>query len=489
MNQNQTNTAKPQKQFVVIILFLIFICAMMTPYTRDCFGQSITWQRIYDGPLNEDDIGYDICKADGGNFYIVGYANNSPNVLFIIKINEYGDTIWTRTVSDPYNRSIRALAVASSGEDGGCVLTGSWDSSFTIKYDISGNMVWKKFYGGHNILSYDILRTTNGCYIICGRSDFEGYILMIDSIGELVWQRTLTSMGYRYYNSIVEGIDDGIILSGYFSQTPTTIGDGLFTKIDSMGNIILENTFKVNGLNTGISNITKCNNSYFVSGQIQGFRVYSARLDLNGVILDTNVFFSTRNEYEPRLSRINSNKFVYTSIKDTIYPIPSYVLIRIIDSSFNIINQKTFSWVDGLTVKSIYPEVNGDILFAGWSKDYHPVRANVYALRTDSLLNAPPPIGINIESQYIPAEFELFSYPNPFNPAATIHFITPVKSFIAVKIYDITGREVTVIAEGEYERGNHKVTWLPVNNSSGIYFCTLYVGDILLSYRKIVYLK
>ena len=472
------------KAFYVALLLIVILC-------DTSFGQSITWQRTYDGPLHEDDIGYDICEADGDNFYIVGYANNSPNVIFTIKIDKFGETIWTRTLSHPNGLSIRAFAVVSSG-DGGCVLTGSWDSSFTIKYDMAGNLIWQKFYGGYDVQCHDIFRTSDGGYLACGWHYLDGYILKIDSSGSFLWDRTLTSMGVRGYLSIVKSIDQGMILAGVYSLTPNLPSDALFTKIDTLGNILYENKFKMRGLSTGIYSICKTESSYLAAGNFNNgsdFRVFISKLGLNGEIIDTNSFYSFRNEYDPRIISINSNRIVYTSIKDTTYPIPSFVLIRIMDSSFNIINQKTFRWTQDLTVKSIYPVSNGDILFAGWSKDPFPIRANVYALRTDSMLNAIPPIGIITQNNNLPNQFLLESFPNPFNPSTKIRFFIPKNGKISLKIFDLSGKEITTLVDAFFNKGYHEIDWLPVYSSSGIYFATLFADNELISSIKIIYIK
>ncbi|HRJ85048.1 MAG TPA: hypothetical protein PK753_05205, partial [Ignavibacteria bacterium] len=57
---------KPEKhvKFIIAKAFC-FVLVLIAIVSSTCFGQSITWQRTYDGPLHEDDIGYDICEADG----------------------------------------------------------------------------------------------------------------------------------------------------------------------------------------------------------------------------------------------------------------------------------------------------------------------------------------------------------------------------------------------------------------------------------------
>ena len=49
----------------------------------------------------------------------------------------------------------------------------------------------------------------------------------------------------------------------------------------------------------------------------------------------------------------------------------------------------------------------------------------------------------NIEPTSLPIVYELYrNYPNPFNPVTRIKFDIPENSFVSLKIYDITGREV-----------------------------------------------
>lgn len=70
------------------------------------------------------------------------------------------------------------------------------------------------------------------------------------------------------------------------------------------------------------------------------------------------------------------------------------------------------------------------------------------------------------------------SYPNPFNPMATIRFDLPVESNVLLTVYNVTGQEVETLAEGLMNPGMHAVTFDGSRYSSGSYFYTLRAGSI-----------
>ena len=65
------------------------------------------------------------------------------------------------------------------------------------------------------------------------------------------------------------------------------------------------------------------------------------------------------------------------------------------------------------------------------------------------------------------------AYPNPFNPSTNIEFGLSDDRDVNVTIYDISGREMVVLAEGEFSKGFHNVIWDAADQPSGIYFVTI----------------
>ena len=83
-------------------------------------------------------------------------------------------------------------------------------------------------------------------------------------------------------------------------------------------------------------------------------------------------------------------------------------------------------------------------------------------------------VGIPTEADPLPAVLKLNSiYPNPFNSSIAIEYGLPVRNKIKVGIYDLSGREVVQLANGEQSAGYHRVIWNAESSPSGIYICRL----------------
>lgn len=83
------------------------------------------------------------------------------------------------------------------------------------------------------------------------------------------------------------------------------------------------------------------------------------------------------------------------------------------------------------------------------------------------------------------------NHPNPFNPSTTIEYYLPEKANVRLEIYDISGRLIATLADGEMESGAHAITWNGFDNggrpvASGIYFSRLAAGKEAISKKMIM---
>ncbi|MCL5267019.1 MAG: T9SS type A sorting domain-containing protein [Bacteroidetes bacterium] len=67
----------------------------------------------------------------------------------------------------------------------------------------------------------------------------------------------------------------------------------------------------------------------------------------------------------------------------------------------------------------------------------------------------------------------LENYPNPFNPTTTIKFEVPSSGFVSLQVYDVLGRLVATLVDGNENAGQHSVQFNGQNLASGIYLYRL----------------
>lgn len=77
-------------------------------------------------------------------------------------------------------------------------------------------------------------------------------------------------------------------------------------------------------------------------------------------------------------------------------------------------------------------------------------------------------------SNELPSSIELKqNYPNPFNPVTTIGYSLDKPGKVSIKVYDITGRLISVLVDENKTAGQFNVTWDATAFSSGVYFYKL----------------
>lgn len=89
----------------------------------------------------------------------------------------------------------------------------------------------------------------------------------------------------------------------------------------------------------------------------------------------------------------------------------------------------------------------------------------------------------------VPKDFVLHqNYPNPFNPSTTIKFAVPKTSLVNIKVYDLTGQEVSVLVNEVKEAGTYEIKFDARSLASGIYLYRM-TAENFSSVRKLNILK
>ncbi|MCI0473170.1 MAG: T9SS type A sorting domain-containing protein, partial [Ignavibacteria bacterium] len=202
--------------------------------------------------------------------------------------------------------------------------------------------------------------------------------------------------------------------------------------------------------------------------------------------------------------------------KDSVPSAKGNVYTRKWITDFSLVNNDTIyaagasvQFLTNFIYKSlIYKTTNGGINWgyqipdtsygSAWHDEIFAIRNNIWAYTTYNNRGIYSSTGgdttiyvkVNNNSNELPTDFELGqNYPNPFNKLTIIKYQLSIKAGVLIKIFDITGKEITVLNEGKKLPGNYEIRFDAGSLGSGIYFYQLIADEKVIQTRKMMLLK
>ena len=97
--------------------------------------------------------------------------------------------------------------------------------------------------------------------------------------------------------------------------------------------------------------------------------------------------------------------------------------------------------------------------------------------------------GLSHVVDIMPEDYSLSrAYPNPFNPVTTLSFTLPVETEVSIAVYNLYGREVFSLINGNMQAGYHSIVWDANSYSSGVYFVKMIAGEFVNT-QKLMLIK
>jgi hypothetical protein len=308
------------------------------------FNSSYTleWQKTFGGSGFED--ANSITVNSDGSYLITGSTSSTDGDLtgtgnrlgfdmWIFKISSSGTMIWQNVFSGKLSEagvkgietSDGNLLVAGYSEstDGDFVGGNGQQDAWLFKFSQTGQLIWKKNYGGTDLDSpSDLLELPNG-YIFCGRTysnigtgilnngTEDGWVVMVNKSGELQWQQTYGASALDYFSKMAK-TSDGVVLAGT-TYSPSIPGfknnfDGWVAKIDFSGQLKWQKALggtDGDSFNNIVSNSSD-GNIYLVGGTMSSDGdcvgnkglgdIWVASLDKSGNLLKSSLFGGSQDE-------------------------------------------------------------------------------------------------------------------------------------------------------------------------------------------------
>jgi uncharacterized delta-60 repeat protein len=399
------------------------------------------WVALYNGPGNGADYGVTMGLDNSGNIYVAGISMGSGTNLdyCTIKYNPSGVQQWVQRYNGTSNSKDTVYNMAVDGA-GNSYVTGYATNSpggndyCTIKYNSAGVQQWVAVYNGVSNSfdwSYSVSCDNSGNVYVTGASAVTGngtdYVtIKYNSAGVQQWASS-------YNGPYANGTDLG------FSVRADWNGNVYMTGLSWGGAWQDYATVKYNssGVQQWVARYVGPNWDW----------AYQLRLDKNA------------NVYVTGFSTVSGQDRNYCTIKYNTNGVQQWLMMY--DGPVNFTDEAKAMEVD--SAGNVY--VTGFSYGTSVTYDYVTIKYS-------------PSVGIKKISNSVPGDYSLLqNAPNPFNPITKITFSVPKTEKVELIVYDMLGREVTVLVDEIVNAGTYDVQFNSSNLASGVYFYMIKAGD------------
>ena len=214
---------------------------------------NVEWNQTFGGQGGES-VQSLIQVADGGYVLTGGITSNSDSMdVWLVKTDSAGNMIWNKRFGGAETELTYSLTATTDGGYALCGITGSvveGASDFLlIKTDADGNQEWIQTYDGQNADSaFALVEASDGGFVLVGSTNFslesnsDVLLIKTDSSGNLQWKKTYGGKGGDSVHSLVE-TGDSYTLGGFTESTGAGKNDFWLIKTDFQGNELWNYTY------------------------------------------------------------------------------------------------------------------------------------------------------------------------------------------------------------------------------------------------------
>jgi uncharacterized delta-60 repeat protein len=302
----------------------------------------ITWQNLYGG--SGDDVAYAIQQTSDDGYIVAGETTSFGAVgvdALVFKLKSDGTIDWWNSYGGANDDRARSIQKTS---DGGFIVAGETSSFgagdldvWVLKLDASGTVQWEKRYGGANDeAAYSVQQTSDGGYIIAGGATPVGaffndvFLLKLDADGNGVWQNTYGGANDDVAYSVQQTSDGGYIVAGRTSSFGNIFGDIWIIKVKSTGSIDWQKTYGGNDSNSANAIRQTSDGRYVVAGETAYFGVGSAdvcvgKLDSTGEFANASALVHTSTATAATAAFTVGTSLAAVTPATTVAPDPTFI--------------------------------------------------------------------------------------------------------------------------------------------------------------------
>ncbi len=464
-----------------------------------------TFQRTYGGVFY--DSGSRVLETPDHGYIIVGTTrsfSNDTTDIYVIRTDEVGDTVWTRTYGGNLWDSGIGIQRAT---DGGYIIASASNSIdpgnydiYLIKINTAGETQWTKSVGGPATdYAHSIQTTSDGGYVVLahtlsfGQGSLDFYLLKFDRKGDTLWTKTYGGAQSDWGSTVQQTRDGGFILVGDTKSFGDSNGDVYLVKTDANGNTLWTKTYGGNDYDRGFHVIQTNDNGYIIVGATKSFGagmndLYIIKTDAAGDTLWTRTVGGPESDGASFVQQTKDGGYIISGGVNSFGFGGSDAYLVKLNSAGNILWTRVFGGAKNDGAKCVRQTADGGFVVVGSSESFTTGQGyDVYLIKTNG--SGDITVVKDIESEVYPKDFKLTqNYPNPFSPKTIISYQLPVERYVVLSIYNAAGHIVATLVSERQQAGKYEYEWDASGLSGGMYLYRLQAGNFVET-RKLVLLK
>lgn len=380
------------------IIFLL----ILTFFNNNLLGQT-TFEKMY-GSSNYEEI-WDSKLFSDSTVILAGYTGFGN--AYFIKANLNGDTIWTKELIDP---GLDLIYTIVETNDNGIIAAGRTSSFsvgaldiFLVKLDKNGSVLWRKSIGGiGDDTANEIKQTFDNGFIIVGNTYSFGagsgndfYIVKTDSIGNIIWTKTIGNILNDNAYSVFETTNHDIVITGLTTENNNV--DVMVARLDQNGLIKWVNKYGGNGDDRGNSIIENNNQELIVNGLYDG-DILLMKLDSLGNVIWSKTYGGIASDWGYSVKETKSNNLIFCGYQQLPSFGPEFLIVKT-DQSGDTLWAKNYGNNNNQYATNIEENFDNTIFVTGYSQvlssDYDYFLVKTDSLGRTSCTNRNAPINVN----------------------------------------------------------------------------------------------
>jgi flagellar hook assembly protein FlgD len=439
-----------------IILTGLFLVSIQVPG----WAQKQSFVKSYGG--SADETGLLVVPREGDGFFIAAYIESVPGfgAAWMIRTDEFGETLWTRTIVDSGETVIFRGAVGDG--EGGVILAGQkrtgrgdWDM-VAVRIDSAGDKVWQTTSGSSSDdIATNISAVRDGWLMVGNTLQTGGYdvrLVKLDQSGNQVWSRVIGGSQNDLAYGIARTEDFGAVIAGTTYPPNSRFSDILLFKVNYWGEVVWWRQFGGLFWDEAQAVIQTPDSGFAIAGfsssygeDMDGFLL---RTDFNGDTLWLRSYTLPGFQRFYGLVQTGADGFVLVGEDIQTGEEANLLLLRT-DAVGQLVWHRCYGGEGYECGRTIIQLADGGLVSTGRTWTGPVNRFDVYLVRTDSLGQ----IGMRTGQRIGRVGQGIRFFPNPFSNRVRVE--TGVGPGVA-RIFSQNGTVIRILSSGE---PNHQFIW------------------------------